>query len=135
MAKFRAQRWLGVFLRSLHLAAVILLGARLLGAPLPAGWPAIALPLAVLMTGGALLALDLWSHHDHFFEAAGASVAAKLLLVGWMTIDPGLQLPLFWSIVLWSAIFSHAPASVRHRRLWPRKPETTADRPTAGAPP
>lgn len=121
MAKFRAQRWLGVLLRSLHLAAVIFLGSRLLGAPLPDGWPAAAAPLAVLVTGGALLTLDLWSHHDHLLEAAGASVATKLLLVGWMAFDPGLQLPLFWTIVIWSAIFSHAPASLRHRRLWPRK--------------
>ena len=90
MANFRGQRWLSVFLRGLHLVTVIVLGARLLGAPLPVGWPANAAPLAVLLSGGLLLALDLWAHHDHLLEAAGASVAAKLALVGWMAIEPTL---------------------------------------------
>jgi hypothetical protein len=51
-----ALRWMNVFLRGLHLAAVILLGAALLGAPLPETLAASA----VAVSGLLMFALDLW---------------------------------------------------------------------------
>jgi hypothetical protein len=41
----------------------------------------------------------------------------KLALLGWMLAAPNLREPLFWIVVGWSAVFSHAPASFRNARL------------------
>lgn len=105
-------RWLGIVLRGVHLTSVIFLGAALL-----ANGTTATPVVAVLVSGVALFALDTWSYPRHLFEVAGASVVLKLVLIAGMAIDPTWQLPLFWVIVFWSVLFSHAPASLRHRRL------------------
>ncbi|HZV55234.1 MAG TPA: hypothetical protein VFF82_09860 [Rhodocyclaceae bacterium] len=110
---FPGQRWLNVALRGLHLVAVILFGAGLLGAPVAADQAVIA----VGVTGLAMLAMDTWSKPDHLREASGLSVLAKLVLVGWMAVDASSRLALFWFVVAGSAIFAHAPARFRHAIL------------------
>lgn len=103
-------RWLSVVLRGLHLATVIGLGAALLGAPLDGGH----LALGVLASGAAMMALDIWSKPRMLAEWSGAALLIKLALVAWMAVDWQARLPLFWVLVLWSAVFAHAPASFRH---------------------
>ena len=105
-------RWLGIVLRALHLVCVIVLGAGLMHDSV--GTAAI---VAVLLTGFALFALDTWNYPRHLFELSGVAVMVKLLLIALMGLDEALRLPLFWVIVLWSGVFSHAPASLRHLRL------------------
>ena len=84
------------------------------------GWP-----IVLLATGGALFALDLWVFPGHLFELSALSVLVKLVLVALMAVDSAWQLPLFWIVVLWSGVFSHAPATLRHLRYtregWVRK--------------
>jgi hypothetical protein len=114
---FPGQRWLGVLLRGLHLVAVIVLGAALLGAP-------VASDLAVLglwSTGLAMLTLDIWSKPSHLREASGLSVLVKLVFVGWMAVDAGSRAVLFWLVVVGSAVFAHAPATFRHAVVFPRR--------------
>lgn len=103
-------RWLSVALRAAHLLAVVWLGAAVHGAPLDT--PSIG--LLVLITGVALFGLDLYSYPHHLREIAGQSVLVKLALVAAIVVVEPARLPLFWLVVLWSAIFSHAPGSVRH---------------------
>lgn len=118
---FRGRRWLTVALRGLHLIAIILLGADLLGAPdLPVGHTSAA--LAVLATGTLMFALDVWSSPHHLVEVSGASVLVKLVLVAGLVLAPEWRQPLFWTIVAWSVVFSHAPASFRHVLLRPGAP-------------
>jgi hypothetical protein len=103
-------RWLNVVLRGLHLIAVILLGAGLLGAHVALD----AATLGVASSGFAMLALDIWRKPSHLLEIAGIAVVVKLLIVGWMVLDESSRTFLFWFIVAGSAIFAHAPASFRH---------------------
>lgn len=109
-------RWLNVFLRGLHLVAVILLGAGLLGAPVSSDTASYG----VALSGFAMLALDMMRKPGHLRETAGVAVLVKLLLVGWMALDPVSRPVLFWLIVAGSAIFAHAPARFRHAVLWGR---------------
>jgi hypothetical protein len=109
-------RWLGVVLRGLHLAAVIGLGAALMGAPLDGHGQA----MGVLASGAAMMALDLWVKPHLLKEWSGAALLLKLAVVAWMTLDAGLRLALFWVLVVWSAIFAHAPAGFRHAVWWGR---------------
>lgn len=110
---FRGRRWLSVVLRGMHLIAIILLGADILGAPhAPVDHTGAA--MAVFATGAFMFALDVWSSPQHLFEVSGASVLIKLVLVGALALMPEWSEALFWIIVAWSVTFSHAPASFRH---------------------
>lgn len=112
---FPGRRWLSVFLRGAHLIAVIAFGAALLYAP-PAPLPDHA-ARAVLASGVLVWLLDLWHKPGHLVEGAGLSMLLKLALVAGMVLAPTLRVPLFWIVVAWSAIFSHAPSSFRNARL------------------
>jgi hypothetical protein len=118
MRELPGRRWLTVVLRTAHLAAVIWLGACLM-----AETPAAALRLAhgaVTLTGLAMFAVDLWCHPGHLRERAGAAMIVKLALIAAMAAAPSYALALFWIVVVWSAVVSHAPASFRHARLFGR---------------
>jgi hypothetical protein len=97
------------------MVAVIAFGAVLLQAassPLPehAG-------RAVLITGILIWLLDIWHKPGHLVEGAGLSMLLKLALIVWMIFSSDLRVPLFWIIVVWSGVFSHAPSSFRNARL------------------
>jgi hypothetical protein len=104
------RRWLNVLLRGLHLVAVIVLGAALLGAPLAEGRAAAA----VAATGLAMFALDTWNKPSHLREVSGLAMIVKLVLVGWMALDASARFALFWTVVAGSAVFAHAPSRFRH---------------------
>lgn len=114
-SRLLTRRWLSVFLRALHLPAVIGLGAVLHGAVI--GLPIELWTIAVLVTGSAMYGLDLLNRLDYWREVAGIGIVVKLGLVAVMLLNEPLRLPIFWFIVFWSAVFSHAPASFRHRRI------------------
>jgi hypothetical protein len=115
---FPLQRWLNVVLRGLHLVAVIVLGAALLGAPIASD----AAVLGLWTTGLAMLASDTWSKPSHLREVSGIAVLVKLLFVAWLAIDTSARPLLFWSIVVSSAVFAHAPAKFRHALVFARRP-------------
>jgi hypothetical protein len=109
-------RWLSIVLRGIHLATVIGLGAALLGADLAVKDQATG----VLISGAGMLLLDLRRRPQMLYEWSGLSLAIKLLAVAWLTTHSSAQL-LFWSIVVWSVLFAHAPGAFRHARWWPRR--------------
>lgn len=113
-------RWLGIALRTAHLVCVIVLGAGLIH-----GEATDLTVAAVLGSGFALFALDTWHYPRHLLELSGLAVLVKLALIAIMALDDGLRQAMFWSVVVWSGVFSHAPAWLRHLRLtragWVRK--------------
>ena len=116
---FPGRRWVIVALRALHLVAVVVLGAQLLGAPAAAGWPAAGVAAVVLGSGLAMLGLDLLAHRQHLRTIAGLTALVKLLLVAILALAPALWL--FWTLVVLSALVSHAPATFRHHVVIQRK--------------
>ncbi len=116
-----AERWLSVLLRSLHLAAVVWMGAVLMGAPVPNALPG---PL-MLGSGLVMLGMDLRAGRIALKELAGAAVLVKLALVAWMLLQPALAAWIFWLLVVGSSLTSHAPKNVRH---WPTPPHNRASR-------
>ena len=115
MSKIFGRRWLSVILRSLHLVAVTLLGAAIHGAPFNIATSMLA--LATLTSGGIMFVMDLTGRRDHWREAAGLGVIIKLGLIALLAVAPQFDKIIFWSVLVWSAMFSHAPASLRHRVL------------------
>lgn len=106
------ERLTAIALRTVHLVAVVALGAALLGAPL-----APALPGATTLASGALLmALDLRSGRLSLRELAGWVVVAKLAATFAIMLAHELALALFWALVVVSSLSSHAPKWLRHWR-------------------
>lgn len=116
MRRFRGQRWLSVVLRGLHLVTVIWLGAGLLGAD--TGWTLRQLGLLTLASGLLLWAIDIWSNPQHLRQWAGVSMVLKLAAIAALVALPAVGPVLFWLIVVWSAVFSHAPASFRNAQVF-----------------
>lgn len=106
------RRWLGIGLRTAHLASVTWLGAALLGAPLATHRGAAA----VAASGAALLAIEAFDRRIRLLDLAGLVSLAKLGVVAWMALDPARAAPLFWLVLVVSALSSHAPRRLRHWR-------------------
>lgn len=110
---FPGRRWLIVGLRALHLAGVVGVGAQLL-----TGLPAAPLFAALLVASGvAMAALDAWSNREYLVQYSGAAMLLKLALLVGFLVAAEVRLPLFWIILVLSALVAHAPARLRHRRM------------------
>lgn len=110
---FPGRRWLSVIMRGAHLISVISFSASILVTPpVPPGYSGAA----VAVTGFIVMLLDLWHRPSHLVEGAGLSMLLKLVLLAGMFVLPDLREPLFWIIVGWSALFSHAPSRFRNAR-------------------
>lgn len=113
-----AERAASIVLRTVHLAAVIALGASLLGAPLPLAHTGTA----ALVSGLVLFAMELFARRMHAFDLAGLSVLLKLAVVAVVAGWPGAAAhgaAGFWALVALSSLSSHAPKPVRHWWPWP----------------
>ncbi|MBL8329435.1 MAG: hypothetical protein JNJ71_11320 [Rubrivivax sp.] len=109
------ERWTVIVLRSLHLAGVVWVGAAVLR-----GETASVLAAGLMaLTGLAMLMLDLRARRLALRELAGIFVLLKLILVGWMVLDPRQAMWIFWVLLIASSITSHAPKGFRH---WPTPP-------------
>ena len=111
------QRWANILARSVHLVAVVFLGASVLGAPLH-GAAAAATAAA---SGLVMLALDVRKRSSHLTELAGATMLAKFALLAWMAADDAARPILFWLVLAASAVIAHAPAHIRHIGLFRRR--------------
>jgi hypothetical protein len=109
------ERALALALRTLHLVAVVALGAALLGAPLARQWAGVG----VLATGALLFAQDLHARRIALGEAAGTVVLLKAAAVAWVSWAPQHALAVFWALLVLSSLSSHAPKRWRHAR-WRR---------------
>ncbi|EXI76824.1 MAG TPA: hypothetical protein PK440_13025 [Candidatus Accumulibacter phosphatis] len=117
---FRGRRWLIVALRAAHLVAVVGTGASLLmGQTFPAG---ATYRWTLVVSGVAMIAIDLWAAPGYLLEVAGSAMLAKLLLIAWLVLHPAHQLTLFWLLIVFSAVVAHAPAGLRHSRILGERP-------------
>lgn len=113
---FPGRRWLIVALRAAHLVGLVGVGAILIaGQPLVAHSPFV---LTLLASGCAMLLIDLWAAPSYLGEVSGVATLFKLVLLAGFALDPAARMPLFWGILVFSAFIAHAPAWVRHRRLF-----------------
>lgn len=103
-------------LRALHLIGVVGTGAAVLGesSHSVASWY-----VGLLFASGLLIAaLDRWSDPAYFNQLNGQLVLLKLVIlcvVGWLA---GISTMLFWLVLVASAMMTHAPSRLRHRKLF-----------------
>ncbi|TRZ64227.1 MAG: hypothetical protein D4S02_11120 [Rhodocyclaceae bacterium] len=103
-------------LRALHLVGVIGLGAALLG-PRPAAETAIYVG-ALMGAGVAIAALDRWANPAYFSQVNGLAVLFKVPLLAGVGMLAGFNASLFWAVLVGSVLMSHAPRTIRHRKLF-----------------
>ncbi len=99
-------------LRSLHIAAMAMVVGAL---PFGAGYGALRLPiLLTLLSGAALLAIDLARDGAVLTQGSGVAVLLKLALLGMGTLQPADRLPWYLAATLVASVGSHMPGSWRH---------------------
>lgn len=101
-------------LRVVHVVGLALLAASILGT---AGSVKTA-AMVMLVSGLGIIALDLWANPAWLRQVAGIATLFKLVLVAWLFSGDAVHAPLFWIVLVFSVALSHAPGSVRHRRLF-----------------
>jgi uncharacterized membrane protein YhaH (DUF805 family) len=109
------ERSTSIALRTVHLAAVVALGAALLGAPLSLAGAG----LAAAGSGVLLFAMELFARRLHALDMAGLAVLLKLVAVSAIAAwppTPAHRLAVFWGLLVLSSITSHAPKTLRHWR-------------------
>jgi hypothetical protein len=67
----------------------------------------------------AALLLDLRAKPHLFREISGGSLLIKFAAVSRMAASDHVREPMFWSILIWSSVFSNAPAKFSHHTRWP----------------
>ncbi len=70
--------------------------------------------MGVLETGIAMFALDVRNKPRMLLEWSGVALVIKPGVSTLMAVSAKLRLPLFCGVVVWSAVFFHAPDSFRH---------------------
>lgn len=102
-------------LRALHLVGVVGVGASLLSVRPASETASYA---GILMLAGLLIvALDRWSNPAYFSQVNGLAVLFKLSLLAAIWMMVGLNAVLFWGVLVGSVLISHAPRTLRHRKL------------------
>lgn len=111
---FPGRRVVLSLLRVVHMIGLAGLAATLLG---NAG---NAHEWGVLMaaSGLSIALLDFWSDRSYFKQVKGLVALSKIGLVGLLVVWEPVRLPLFWFLIAYSVALSHAPGSIRHRRVF-----------------
>lgn len=109
------RRWTVIVLRTVHLVAVVQVGAAVLCGSLatPGHGPAL-----LFVSGLLLFAFELADDRLRLTDPAAWVVIAKLVLCAWMLADPPRAALLFWALLAVSSLVSRAPQSLRQ---WPAR--------------
>ena len=105
------KRWIGIFLRTLHLIGVAGVGGTFLfKQPLTIGYPYL---LLVMISGFGMMIMDILSNVYYLIQVRGLAIIAKLiiLLAGYFM---GLEAYLLIIVIIISGVISHAPAKMRY---------------------
>jgi hypothetical protein len=117
---FPGKRWAVNLLRAVHLIGVVGLGAGVLGELDAPRW--FAFGLTASLSGLLILAIDGWSRPGYFGQYVGLAMVGKLILLAVLLVWPSQRAVLFWSILVFSVLFAHAPARLRHAVWLKRTP-------------
>lgn len=111
---FRGRRLIINLMRATHLVALAGFAAAVLAAG-PDGW---RWAIVLMLSGGSMMALDAWSEPGYLRQLQGLAMLVKLLLVMAMILWHDVQMALFWLLIVYSALLSHAPGRIRHWRVF-----------------
>ena len=110
------RRWLRISFRTLHIATI----CGVVGGVLFGGDDATMKPwlVGVVLSGGIIMATDLYDDDPYLREVRGMTIVVKLLLLAVALWLPASRAWLLFLVVGVSGVLSHAPSRLRHRALW-----------------
>lgn len=108
---FKGQRWISIFLRSLHLIGIAGIGAAFLFDVSNEKW--LPYMIIVVATGSAMILLEACNNGIWLIQLSGLFTLLKLLILS-MTFVVGLHPYILFAVILISGFTSHAPARFRH---------------------
>jgi len=113
------KRWTKISLRTLHLLSVAGVGGGILfglDRSLWAGYWWLA-----LVSGALLMLIDIVSNPVWLVQVRGIVIFLKLVLLIFLGNDPALDRWLLITVIVMSAVISHAPGSLRYYSIYHRK--------------
>ncbi len=113
---FAGRRLVISLLRALHIASLVGVGAALLGNG--AGVTSSGFAFLLIASGSAIMVLDRWSDPAYLRQANGLAMLVKVLALYVVVFAYGMSQALFWSVLILSVLITHAPARIRHRKLF-----------------
>ena len=116
---FPGQRWVNISLRTLHLIGLAGLGAGYLYPAAGQEWQLYL--YLTLFSGIGLMLISIWSNGIWLLQLRGQAIVLKLMLLASIPLLPGLQTPLFITVIIISGLISHATGNVRYYSLFHRR--------------
>lgn len=110
---FRGRVALIGLLRIAHVAGVVGVGAAVLDGRPPDGFLFL-----LVASGGAIAALDAWSKRAWLGQFSGLAILAKAAVLAALVLAGIFGAAAFWGLLAFSVAAAHAPARLRHRRLF-----------------
>lgn len=109
---------MSIVIRSLHLIGIAGVGAAFLFQLPEAQW--LPYMVLILLSGSAMMLLEIWSNGIWLIQLRGLSTLLKLLILS-TTFIVGLQPYILVAVILISGTMSHAPGKVRYYSVFHRK--------------
>jgi hypothetical protein len=108
-------RALNVTSRTVHLAAIsVLVGGHVFAAPTVQLEPWL---WAAIVSGAALIAIEVYPSFDWLAQGSGLFVLAKLALLAVVPFAWSWRVPILFAVVALAGIGSHMPGRYRHYSL------------------
>jgi membrane protein implicated in regulation of membrane protease activity len=113
------KRWTKIGLRTLHLVSVAGVGGGVLFALEKDLW--LHYWWLALVSGALMMLVDITANTMWVVQVRGVAIIVKLMLLILLGLHPGWDNLLLVTIIVISAVISHAPGKVRYYSLYHRR--------------
>jgi len=116
---FKAKRWIKITLRTGHLIGMAGMAAYVISDTFITNW--LFFIHLTIVTGTAMMLLDIWSNGVWLFQLRGQAIIIKLILFAALLMTEQYDSWLFFSIIIISGLIAHAPSNVRYYSIFHRR--------------
>lgn len=113
------KRWIKIGLRTLHLVSVAGVGGGVLFALEKDLW--LHYWWLALVSGALMMLMDITANTMWVVQVRGVAIIVKLMLLVLLGLHPGWDNLLLVTIIIISAVISHAPGKLRYYSLYHRR--------------
>jgi len=109
---FAGKRWLKIFLRTMHLLGTAGIGGGFLYHAPQQLW--ITYLWLVILSGLAIIAVEIWSNGIWLVQVRGVPILLKLLILSVLLFKGEIGMPVIVAVIAISGVISHAPGDIRY---------------------
>ena len=119
MDRMTIKRWTKISLRTLHLVSVAGVGGGVLFALDKDLW--LGYWWLALVSGALMMLMDITANTLWVVQVRGVAIIVKLILLLLLGLHPGWDTFLLVTMIIISAVISHAPGKLRYYSLYHRR--------------